>query len=114
MSEHTPVTVWLVDRASLRGPLEAQALVYPAKKGTNWYWAEITTEPKRLGWMFEVGTKCRIGTRAFLTQLAAIRFLQGEADRCKLSRWDREKYSGKYQRALRIDGPSIYKGNKGK
>jgi hypothetical protein len=86
MSE--PVEVWFVHRETLRGPWPALATLEPHKNGTPGAWAVLVQFIKIaynpiIGYPrgFIAGHRYAIGTRVFLTELAAKRFLEGEADR---------------------------------
>lgn len=84
LSAHEPVTVWVVDRDMLLGPYPALAVVHNALSGGASAWAVLVDRKNPLGawsYRFRKGGRYKIGTSVFLTELAAQRFLAGEADR---------------------------------
>jgi hypothetical protein len=82
LAAHEPVPVWVVDRDGLLGPYPALAVVYNALNGSACAWAVLVDRPPgRWTRRFRKGGRYKIGTSVFLTELAAQRFLAGEADR---------------------------------
>jgi hypothetical protein len=120
------VHVWFVDRDKLIGPVRAVAEVRSMKKG-NGAWAVLVrwdledrpakwSPEDRAAWLlarrFRQGGQYRVGTSAFLTRLAAERFLQGEADRVLKEGdrgWKHRNQPFLVERAERIAPPDVYR-----
>jgi hypothetical protein len=124
-----PVRVWLIDRKTLRGPWPALATLEPHKNGTPGAWAVLVSfEPlpadlvdkfrgRPSTYQFPLKRRYAIGSRVFLTELAAKRFLEGEADRylnAPSCSWMRRFHpdSMVISRALHLAPPPVYKGNR--